>query len=233
MGTRCQTVITGTGYSNDLFVNLYHHWDGYPSNMMGLFEKAYRSWLKTKPNGTGNRPEHVAAFVVASDPAGFEFHSKLEAWKNPNVTNINGLIELQGDIEYLYMIHVDGDVWTITVYRASMGFWNESTLSNMTESPEYGKIMKPTAQSKKQSFKSYETVQTVGYTHDISEGKCPVSCGGVHHIEIKKLGCGLWKKRVRQSTGFGREFVGKPVLINQDEAERLIGKTKVIAKTQA
>lgn len=224
MGTRCQTVITGTGYSNDLLVNLYHHWDGYPENMIGLFKKAYGKWLNNRPKGTGGRPEHVAPFIVASDPAGFEFHSKFEAWKANDVKSVDELIQFQGDIEYLYMIHVNGDVWSITVYQPSPDFWNRPKLSNMTMSLEHQKTMKPIVRTKKQSFKSYQTVKTVGYTHDISNGSNPISCGGVHHIQVKKAGCGMWQKRIIQSTGFGRDFVGKPIMINQDEAEKLIGK---------
>ena len=75
------------------------------------------------------------------------------------------------------------------------------------------------------TYRTYQTVLTVGYTHDISNGQSPVSCGGVHHIEIRKTASG-WRKRIRQSTGRGREFVGPGSDITEAVAQRLISVGK-------
>ena len=112
MSTRCQTKVTQTGTGWDQSVTLYHHCDGYPAGMVPLFKKAYDAY------GLGweaGRAGHVASFLCATDPEGFE----------PEEGH-----RLHGDIEYYYVLEVQNSKggstaerpeWILSVYDVPFG----------------------------------------------------------------------------------------------------------------
>ena len=53
--------------------------------------------------------------------------------------------------------------------------------------------------STKTSFRTYTTVLTRGYTHDVANDQA--SAGGVHLTQIRKTATGGWFKRIKQSNG--------------------------------
>ena len=99
MSTRCQVKVTQKGLSWESSVMLYHHWDGYPSNMVPLIRKAYEEGMKpvnqrdweSERAWTMGRTGHAAAMLCYVDPRGFEPESGME---------------LHGDIEYLYEVEL-------------------------------------------------------------------------------------------------------------------------------
>jgi hypothetical protein len=78
----------GLGLSERERVTLYHHCDGYPSGMLPLFAEAFE---KFREEGWKlRRAGHIASFLCATDPGGFE----------PEPGH-----ELHGDIEYYYRLY--------------------------------------------------------------------------------------------------------------------------------
>lgn len=74
----------------------------------------------------------------------------------------------------------------------------------------------------KKKYRTYQLIMTIKCTHDISCGRSPASCGGIHRVEL----CyhkGMWLKRIIQSTVFGWSYTGKDVEITEEEAKNLIG----------
>lgn len=126
MSTRCQVVVYGSRESNDTFVNLYHHTDGYPEYMMPIIAKAQRAWLRSRQlDCLKGRSEKVASFLAGADPDVFEFDSKRarydEGSKNPS---------FHCDLEYIYIINVDGVLmrWSVDIRSTTNGFWDNPTL---------------------------------------------------------------------------------------------------------
>lgn len=124
MSTRCQVLVYGNVESNDRFVNLYHHTDGYPSYMMPLIAKAHRAWLRSQQlDCLKGRSEKVASFLAGADPDVFEFHSKHfrydEGSKNPS---------FNCDLDYIYIIKIDGNDWDFQIRSTNRGFWDNPTL---------------------------------------------------------------------------------------------------------
>ena len=116
MSTRCQVKVVQRGLGWEEAVTLYHHYDGYPSNMLELFEKAYKDFGRGYEAGRAGK---VASFLCAIDPGVFE----------PEEGH-----ELHGDIEYYYLIEAhnvksgtidDQPYWNVTVY--SVKFNSERT----------------------------------------------------------------------------------------------------------
>lgn len=65
MSTRAQVVIR----EHDEVVGcLYHHWDGYPSNMIELLQKAERKFRREKYTHSSK----AINFIIAADPACYE-----------------------------------------------------------------------------------------------------------------------------------------------------------------
>lgn len=102
MSTRCQVKVIDDKDPDDA-VTLYHHCDGYPTNMLPLIAAAY------EPNWEHGRVGKVASFLCAEDPGSFEPESGHE---------------LHGDIEWYYILKIKADydvqavpVWFIDVYR--------------------------------------------------------------------------------------------------------------------
>ena len=88
MSTRANVHVVSNGLSwKEGPIQLYHHYDGYPSNMLVLFAKAFESGNGSWELGRAGK---AAGFICASDPGQFE----------PEVDNG----ALHGDIEYFYRI---------------------------------------------------------------------------------------------------------------------------------
>lgn len=102
MGTRCQVQVCGSDGDK---VTLYHHFDGYPTNMLPLFQRAFDM---TGGGWSAARGGKAASFLCAADPGGFE----------PEEGH-----KLHGDIEWYYRIHAKGEmhagakpVWEVEVF---------------------------------------------------------------------------------------------------------------------
>jgi len=87
-------------------ITLYHHCDGYPTAMLPLMAQAFQE--HGKRGFRSGRAGHVAAFLCATDPEGFE----------PEDSH-----ELHGDIEWYYRLVVaegrqyhDPATWVVSVY---------------------------------------------------------------------------------------------------------------------
>lgn len=107
MSTRCNVHVIQEGCGWDEIVQLYHHCDGYPTHMLPLFAKAFE---KFGQDWRGGRTGHVAAFMCAIDPTGFEPESGLD---------------LHGDIEFFYKIY------TVNTQHGTMAkrpIWEVETL---------------------------------------------------------------------------------------------------------
>ena len=122
MSTRCQVRVNQLNCGWDQSVTLYHHCDGYPSNMLPLIASSY------KPDWEHGRAGKVASFLCAVDPGSFEPESGHD---------------LHGDIEWYYVLNVknnqDGTLgekptWEIEVYRPKDGFYklDNPTVANLT-----------------------------------------------------------------------------------------------------
>jgi hypothetical protein len=111
MSTRCQVKVEQTGLGWDEAVTLYHHYDGYPSNMLPLIQKGFEL------SGGGwraGRAGKAASFLCAAGPGDFE----------PEVGH-----ELHGDICWYYVVTVgntseptsppSGQHWNVKVYRTA------------------------------------------------------------------------------------------------------------------
>ncbi len=83
MSTRANVHVTQTGTGWEETVQLYHHCDGYPTNMLPLMASHKAEGWKA------GRAGKLAAFIIATDPGGFEPEKDLR---------------LHGDIEYFYRI---------------------------------------------------------------------------------------------------------------------------------
>jgi len=135
MSTRCQVKVTqeGLGDWKDE-ITLYHHCDGYPTNMIPLFKEAWdiatkqnQRWSKdaTGPGWEAGRAGKVASFLCAADPGQFE----------PEAGHA-----LHGDIEWYYILSAvnensgsvsENPVWKINVYIPGRSFWDNSVENNM------------------------------------------------------------------------------------------------------
>ena len=108
MSTRCNIHVIQEGLSWNDTVQLYHHSDGYPSNMLRVFAKAFAMYGGDWHCG---RTGHAAAFLCATEPQQFEPESHLE---------------LHGDIEFFYKLYVvntkggsmaEKPQWEVEVFR--------------------------------------------------------------------------------------------------------------------
>jgi hypothetical protein len=124
MSTRCQVQVV----DNDEKITLYHHSDGYVSNMLPLFGKAYKNmknfilnkWEKKEYFVWQlDRAGYVASFLCYTDPRGFQ----PEEGHN-----------LHGDIEYYYKLYCIKPKWEVEIYVSygKKGFWDDAVIENMT-----------------------------------------------------------------------------------------------------
>lgn len=110
MATRCQVKITQRDMpiGIDPSITLYHHFDGYPDNMIPLFKMA-KGLIKEK--WEGGRVGKVAGYLCAADPGQFEAESTHQ---------------LRGDIEWYYEIDIvniigDDPKWLLRVTDINSG----------------------------------------------------------------------------------------------------------------
>lgn len=117
MSTRCQVMVRQAGVNWKQEVTLYHHTDGYPENMIPLFQEA---WDKFGGSWEAGRAGKVASFLCAVDPGTFE----------PEEGH-----KLRGDIEYYYvltLINKDGGcvgdrpIWVVDVYEPLEAFYENN-----------------------------------------------------------------------------------------------------------
>jgi len=121
VSTRCQIRIIQEGLSNEDSVTLYHHWDGYPENMIKLFKSAFEkigtdsSESHSEPWKSG-RAGKCASYLCAVDPGGFE----------PEEGHA-----LHFDIAYYYRIFCENQrkekertIWEVEILKPTEGFWD-------------------------------------------------------------------------------------------------------------
>jgi len=104
MSTRCQVKVIQKDFDSEESVTLYHHYDGYPENMIPLFVKA--SQYKGCKSGRAGK---VASILCDVDPLGFEPESGHQ---------------LHGDLSYYYKLYIniygkDGQNWELEVYEVN------------------------------------------------------------------------------------------------------------------
>lgn len=128
MSTRCQVLVTQKGVGWKESVMLYHHYDGYPSNIVNL--------LKIAKNQAGSRWEagragKVAGFICSTDPGQFEPERGLT---------------LHGDIEYLYVVTAvnlqhgtlaETPYWHLRVLVPGKGFYEKEKPNQKDMHPIY------------------------------------------------------------------------------------------------
>lgn len=132
MSTRAQIKVIQEGMPRDeapAAFSLYHHWDGYPSNILPLIKQAYtlgrgekrnkafaKVGLKSKPffeEWRNGRAGKVASFLCAVEPGAFEPMQghKVGEW-----------------VEWYYVIHAmnhnrgsveDSPTWNVEIYEPS------------------------------------------------------------------------------------------------------------------
>lgn len=105
MSTRCQVQIRHEYSGWKEKVTLYHHWDGYPSNMVPLIASARqkgtkilgsKEWKKGDFDWLLYRAGHVAGLLCATDPlifepeSGHQLHRDIEWYYKLNVTGNQG-----------------------------------------------------------------------------------------------------------------------------------------------
>ncbi|MEE9366052.1 MAG: hypothetical protein V3W44_05125 [Dehalococcoidales bacterium] len=99
---------------------LYHHYDGYPENMMGLLRKAYDRWVIA---GRWDRPgqrDKAVNFIIAEDPSGYE----IEPYDTEH-----------GDAGYEYHVFIyDDGAWEVNVPNYGMHRWQ--TAESMRGKPK-------------------------------------------------------------------------------------------------
>ena len=111
MSTRCQVKVlaggTCAGHEKQA-VTLYHHCDGYPTNMLSLMLSAFA------PDWEHERPGKAASFLCAVDPGEFE----------PEEGH-----ELHSDIEWYYVLYVTAKQWAVQVFECGIHVQGDVTLT--------------------------------------------------------------------------------------------------------
>lgn len=116
MSTRCQVQVT----DGEDKLTMYHHYDGYPDNILKQLQSGYNKGIETIKNTSYmsekdalrqrgymmTRAYKASAFIIASEPDGFEpldYHDR------------------HGDIEWFYTVHVFEEAgkpkWTVDVEK--------------------------------------------------------------------------------------------------------------------
>jgi hypothetical protein len=110
MSTRCQVRVYGAFNESR---TLYHHCDGYPSNMLPLIQRGYALSGKGWEAGRAGK---MASFLCAADPGSFEPEDD------------HGL---HGDIEWYYRVYATGEtacgttpLWHVAIYQVAG--WDEN-----------------------------------------------------------------------------------------------------------
>jgi len=96
MSTRCNVWVKEKGLvfgDSEKPIQLYHHCDGYPTNMLSLFRQAFDRYGKGWEAGRAGK---VAGMICAVDPGQFEpengseLHGDIEYWYKITVQNVAG-----------------------------------------------------------------------------------------------------------------------------------------------
>lgn len=93
MSTRCQLQVVQVGIEWDEKITLYHHYDGYPENIVKLVEDTYKIWGSSWKAGRAGK---VASFLCWKDPGqfepeeGHELHNDIEFYYRLRVVNLRG-----------------------------------------------------------------------------------------------------------------------------------------------
>ncbi len=145
MGTRCQVRVKSEGLGWEENSWLYHHYDGYPENMVPIIHEAQlvvhnnfvvnqydpetKLGMKSSNSYMNGRAKKVSSFLCTVDPTGFE----------PEDVG-----DLHGDIEYLYklfLVNQNGGtlgskpVWEMEIYK---GYGDD--MSTLVPRSEIGQI---------------------------------------------------------------------------------------------
>lgn len=137
MSTRCQvrTIEAGLPWNNEdhNVLMMYHHWDGYPTNMLKLILEGYEKAIaprvyegisfKYDKSWEAGRSGKAAAYIISTDPGGFE----------PESGN-----EFHADIEWFYEVvcvnHKQGvPTWEVRVFTTMSGFWDNPDRDHLAE----------------------------------------------------------------------------------------------------
>jgi hypothetical protein len=136
MGTRCTVLIEsdGTRISDATYTaQLYHHWDGNPEHMLGLFQQAYSAALRDalEDAGLGAQANRAAAFIVATHPHGFDIEP----------------VEFEhGDLSFAYVVRMDAPricdtphgppLWTVEVWSDDPRMTGASKIGEIKYTPK-------------------------------------------------------------------------------------------------
>ncbi len=123
MSTRAQVQVIQEGLGWEESVTLYHHTDGYPSNIVPLIQKAYQYDCSYQKGRAGK----VASLLCFTDPMVFE----------PKDNH-----ELHGDIEYYYRLYLinqnmgsmgENPKWELEIFTShgSERFWDDPKFENL------------------------------------------------------------------------------------------------------
>jgi len=127
MSTRCQVQVIQEGLEWDQKIMLYHHTDGYPSNMIKVIKKAY---------------EHRREPFWKGDSDTFESWRKGRAgkvasylcWADPGVFEPEDNHRLHSDIEYFYRLYCINDKnnvsWEVEIFT-SHNIYTEPLMENL------------------------------------------------------------------------------------------------------
>lgn len=124
MSTRCQVKVIQEGLDWQEERTLYHHWDGYPENMIPLFKKAFDFKQQYHEDWEKGRAGKVASLLCWADPASFEPEDNTET---------------HCDIDYFYKLFCtnkeqgsmgENPTWEIAIYQLITGYWDNPIESN-------------------------------------------------------------------------------------------------------
>lgn len=137
MSTRAQVRVIEAGLpwntEDHNTLMLYHHCDGYPTNMLKLILDGYEKAITPMKIGDheydkswqAGRSGKAAAYIISTDPGGFE----------PESGN-----EFHGDIEWFYEIvtvnHANtggAPTWAVRVFSTLAGFWDSPDREHLAE----------------------------------------------------------------------------------------------------
>jgi hypothetical protein len=124
MSTRAQVFVAQSGLDWLQVVALYHHQDGYPTNMLPLIKLGRDIGIDALATYELGRAGKAASMICASDPTGFEVEVSLD---------------IHSDIEWLYYVEVTNkekielSKWLVTVYRPKEDFYSLKREPRLTD----------------------------------------------------------------------------------------------------
>ncbi len=149
MSTRCNVVVKG-GNQNEKAQQLYHHCDGYPTNLLGRILEGRKigltqpTWAKGNPDPLyGVQPWQlgrvgkVASFLCAADPGQFEpeepgLHSDIEYFYEVDLITEKLVTKRKQEAPTAHTVRLEIPAWMVTVYIPNNGkFWDVPTMENL------------------------------------------------------------------------------------------------------